>query len=223
MKNTAFLLLSLIATIATAVLVTIGSAAASSFDDPEQIARKVQERYARIEGFTADFKQVYRSRDVELQESGIVMMKKPGKMYWEYKQPDRKYFISDGDQTYFFVPADRQVMVSDLHLETASTPLLFLLGKGDAERDFRIQAETEDAPFQPGNRLLRLDPREPHAEFSHLLLEVIPDSLLIHRLTVFDHLGSRNDYTLTNFKVNPRIPDRQFRFRIPSDAEVIRQ
>jgi outer membrane lipoprotein carrier protein len=201
----------------------IGLVPAFAQDAPSEVVRKVQASYAQIESFTADFKQVYRSRDIDLEESGIVMMKKPGKMYWEYTRPNKKYFISDGDQTYFYVPDDRQVMVSDLRLDTASTPLLFLLGRGDAERDFRVEAGTEEAPHKPGNLLLRLNPTEPQAEFSHLLLEVTPDSFLIHRLTVIDHLGSRNDYTLTNLKINPRIPDRQFRFRIPSDAEVIRQ
>jgi outer membrane lipoprotein carrier protein len=222
MKKPFVLLISTIGI--TALLLTPQSGAASPAQETaQQAVRMVQAKYAQIETFTADFQQVYRSRDIELKESGTVMMKKPGKMYWEYKQPNQKYFISDGDQTYFYVPADRQVMVSDLRLDTASTPLLFLLGRGDVERDFIVERVTEEGPRQPGNLLLRLNPIEPQPEFSHLILEVIPDSFLIHRLTVFDHLGSRNDYTLTNLRVNPRIPDRQFRFRIPSDAEVIRQ
>ena len=53
----------------------------------------------------------------EIVERGVVSIKRPGRMRWEYKDPEAKLFISDGRTFYFYVPADRQVGVSEQDAE----------------------------------------------------------------------------------------------------------
>ena len=58
-------------------------------------------------------------------------------MRWEYSAPDDKLFVSDGVKIYSYIPADKQVIVSTVPpADQASTPTLFLAGKGNLARDF---------------------------------------------------------------------------------------
>ena len=192
--------------------------------DTSGIMEKLQAKYEEVDSFRARFQQTMSSRGIEQRESGIVMMKRPGRMYWEYHNPTEKYFVADGKKTYFYVPQHRQIMVMELDLESADSPLLFLLGKGSFEKDFEIEIEEHNiAEDQSSPLILHLIPREPHPEFTELILEVDPVSYMIHKLTVVEPIGQQNEYLLTDIQENVKIPDRQFKLKIPSNVEVIEQ
>ncbi len=189
----------------------------------ETVLARLQQRYSSIKTFTADFTQTFSSQGIRQEESGTLVMKKPGKMRWEYQHPRSKLFLSDGEKAFFYVPEEQQVMVSTIGQDELDTPLLFLFGRGDLGREFAVSYETEEEPSQPGNLLLRLEPLVPRGEFSRVLLELEPEQLRIRRLTVIEPIGSRNDYLLSEVRENVRVPDRTFRFTIPKGTEVIRQ
>lgn len=205
------------------ILVTAPVIPARTQPSAEELLQRLQRRYETVNTLSAEFTQIFSSQGMRQEEAGVLLMKKPGKMYWEYRRPNRKLFVSDGDRAYFYVPADRQVMVTNLNSEDTGTPLLFLFGKGDLVRDFEVSDETDEDAQDPENRLLRLEPRRPRGDFSRILLEIDPVTLQITRLAVIEPIGSRNDYRLTGVQENIRVPDRRFRFKIPSGVEVIRQ
>jgi outer membrane lipoprotein carrier protein len=149
------------------------------------------------------------------------MMRKPGKMYWEYQQPTPKFFVADGQRSYFYVPRDRQVIVSDLDLSEVQTPLLFLLGKGNIREDFHVELEEQEEALEPQNTLIRLMPKQPQGEFSFLILEVNSSSYLIRRLIVVEPIGNRNEYILSSFRENVEIPEQQFDFEVPAGVELM--
>ena len=58
-----------------------------------------------------------------------------------YTTPDAKEFVSDGVKMYSYIPQDKQVYVSSVpQVDQASTPALFLSGKGNLARDFTASA-----------------------------------------------------------------------------------
>src|SRR5918995_4504762 len=121
------------------MMLTAVLAAAQTQQSAETVARSLQARYANIRDFSADFVQTYRGGvlKTQTQERGTVVVKKPGKMRWVYTSPDRKELVSDGRKIYWYVPEDKQVRVNDVPPEDqATTPALFLSGKGDIVRDF---------------------------------------------------------------------------------------
>src|SRR5262249_58602033 len=87
--------------------------AAPPLSPAETLARRVEERHRAVSDLTARFTQTYKSGLLgrEVTERGTVSIKPPGKMLWEYREPERKTFVSDGKTFYFYVPADRQVIV----------------------------------------------------------------------------------------------------------------
>lgn len=206
--------------VATLVLMMSGMPIAQS---PDELIARLQQKYEALESFSADFEQMFQGGGVQLRESGIVKMKKPGKMYWEYQQPTPKIFIADGKKSYFYLPQDKQVIVSDLDLENASTPLLFLVGRGKIQEDFQVELEEVEKPLQAENLLVRLTPKRPQGGYSYLMLEIDPSTYLIYRLIVIEPIGNRNEYIMKNIRENIRISDQQFRFKLPKDVEVLSQ
>ena len=185
-----------------------------------QVVQLSQKHYRGIRTLQADFSQVYTAHMVRDEEHGILMLKKPRKMYWEYRDPVEKYLIANGKRAYFYVPRDRQVFIYELE----DDPLfLFLMGEGQVARDFEIVFETEEPPRQDENFLIRLTAREEEASFSQILLEIAPSSYHIERLVAIDPIGARNDYILKNVREDVSIPDRRFRFKPPKGVEIIRQ
>lgn len=190
-----------------------------------EIVDRVQARYDRIESFSANFRQVFQSQGVFFESDwgeGILLMKRPGKMYWEYRRPTRKLFVADGKQTFFYVPGENQVTIADLDPETADTPLLFLLGPKRIRDDFMVEFETGEGPLEEANLLLRLTPIRARPEFSHLLMELSSRTWLIQRLSVIEPIGNRNDYIFSRFRENVTIRDKQFRLELPDGVEIIR-
>jgi len=210
-------------TTTTTLLVVLSMPGRVNAETPDELIAKLQNKYEQIESFSADFTQLFRSGDVQLQESGILVMKKPGKMYWEYRHPTPKVFVADGQKSYFYLPLDKQVIVSDLDLSNAQTPLLFLMGKGNIQEDFQVALEPEEKPLQGENILIRLTPKQPHGIYSYLILEIDPSIYLVRRLIVIEPIGNRNEYIMMNFQENIRIPDGQFNFKVPPDVEVMYQ
>ena len=97
-----------------ACLVVAASRAEGS-DSARGLVRAIEEHHARLTDMVARFEQSYRSGMLgrEITERGVVSIKRPGRMRWEYKDPEPKLFVSDGHSFYFYVPADKQVVVSE--------------------------------------------------------------------------------------------------------------
>ena len=73
----------------------------------------------------------------QITERGRLLVKKPGKMRWDYTAPEPKQFVSDGVKMYSYIPQDKQVIVAAVPPDDdAPTPTLFLAGKGNLTRDF---------------------------------------------------------------------------------------
>src|SRR2546421_2142820 len=103
-----------------------------------ELAQALQKKYDGIKDFSADFVHAYEGGVLhkQLTERGRLFIKKPGKMRWEYTSPEEKLFVSDGVKMYSYLPLDKQVIVSSIPREDeATTPTLFLAGKGNLTRD----------------------------------------------------------------------------------------
>ena len=138
------------------------------------LARAVQAHYQQVRDFTASFEQAYVGGALKRRtvEKGTVAIRKPGRMRWDYESPEKKLFIADGTRMYFYVPADKQVRVSAMpEAGRVPTPILFLAGRGDLLRDFKVE-EVAAPVGSTGRRALRLRPVRPEPEYDTLTLVV---------------------------------------------------
>jgi len=195
--------------------------------DVHSIAQGVDGHYNHIHSLEAEFTEVYRGSGMERTESGTLWLekaglKKPGKMRWEYRSPREKLFVSDGKDTWFYVPGDRQVRkTSAKKLEDIRSPLAFLLGKSKLEKELQGLSLAPDlTPLAAGDVVLRGVPGAMADRVSEILLE-ITSGYEITRIVINEVDGSATEYRFSGQKENVAIPAGRFEFAAPAGTEVV--
>jgi outer membrane lipoprotein carrier protein len=192
--------------------------------DPEALARALQNKYDTVRDFSADFVHTYEGGVLRktIRESGKLVVRKPGQMRWTYTKPEEKTFVSDGRKLYSYIPADRQVYVTSVPPEDqASTPALFLAGKGNLLRDFTVGAATPRGHAGSDTVALKLVPRTKERDYDSLVLVADRKTLQLRALIAEDRQGGRSAFTFSNLRENIGVSDREFEFKIPRGADVI--
>jgi outer membrane lipoprotein carrier protein len=184
----------------------------------EARARRIEARHRRSTDLVARFTQTYRSGMLgrELVETGTLSVKPPGRMLWQYEKPEKKTFVADGSTFYFYVPADRQVIVRQQAGERG-LPALLLSGRSDILREFAVTAE-----LAPGGReRLRLVPRRDDPEVQVVFLEA-DEQDRIRGIEVVDTQGNRSRFRFDDVRENVGLKDALFRFKVPAGVEVVK-
>jgi outer membrane lipoprotein carrier protein len=212
--------------LALAGLVTASATmlSAQAPDSAAEVAAALQRKYDSIRDFSADFTHQHQSSVLrrKVHEQGSVLIKKPGKMRWEYQTPEKKLFVSDGKRIYFYEQAINQVTITEMpDGDQAASAVLFLTGKGNLSRDFTAGFLPPEGASPSDSYGLRLDPKVPQGEYDWLEIVVDRRTLLIQRLTAADKQGGRSTFLFSRFKENIGVGDKPFAFEIPRGAEVI--
>ncbi len=209
------------------LILSLALSGAPAEDRLADLVDRIDRHYESITDFEADFTQRFERRLLRrtVEERGRVSVKKPGRMRWEYRSPEEKVFVTDGARTYFYIPSENQVMVSD-HGEGAmgmeeGSPFELLAGRGGL-RD-RFTASLSEEPKAAGGVVLRLDPMKPREEFEVVLLEARPEDGRILRVVLIDSAQNRTEFLFDGVRENVGLPESLFRFAIPSGVEVVVQ
>jgi outer membrane lipoprotein carrier protein len=191
--------------------------APATLSPAEALARRIEARHREVHDLTARFVQTYRSGALgrEVVEKGVVSLKPPSRMRWEYRDPEKKTFVSDGKMSYFYVPADRQVIRRE-QSDSRDLPALILSGQADIVATFDVALETGPA----GRQRLRLTPKRPEPEIEHLYVDV-DGAERIRAILVVDAQGNRSQFAFDDIRENVGLDDRLFHFEVPRGVEVI--
>jgi outer membrane lipoprotein carrier protein len=190
-----------------------------------ELTAALQRKYDGIKDFSADFTHTYESGVLRKQitERGRLLVKKPGKMRWDYSAPERKQFVSDGTTMYSYLPQDKQVIESEVPpADQAGTPTLFLAGRGSLTRDFTPSLVDAPAGMAAGSRALKLVPKGRQPDYDWLVLVLDPATLAIRGLVTVDGQGGKSSFAFTNLKENIGLADKEFAFKIPRGVDVIK-
>jgi len=206
------------------ILLIVSFPLISKESELEPVINALQAKYSRVSDLKMDFIQSYQSlRHRQKTETGILYLRRPGMMRWEYKSPTEKLFVSNGKTVYFYLPEEKQVQKTQVkESRDQRVPFLFLLGKGNLKKDFsRIEWATGEQPFFAGNKVIYAYPKKNIDEFAKILMEFDPDGYQLQRITIFDIDGARSEFVFTNIKENEGISTQLFNFRIPAGVEII--
>jgi outer membrane lipoprotein carrier protein len=186
------------------------------------VAQAVDDHYNHLRSLRADFTEVYRGAGLERTETGVLWLKKPGKMRWEYRSPKEKLFVSDGRDAWFYVPGDRQVRRTQVKkIDDLRSPLAFLLGKTRLEKELQPLSLAPDVtPVEAGDALLRGVPRGMGDRIREVLLEITPRRQ-IRRLVVEEVDGAVTEYVFRDIQEDIAIGEERFGFVPPPGVETI--
>ena len=205
------------------VVALLGLAVAASATD---LAQSLQRKYDTVHDFSADFVHTYQGGVLHktTTERGHVLVKKPGRMRWEYTSPEKKLYVSDGVRVYSYVPEDRQVIVSPVPKDDeAGTPILFLAGKGNLLRDFTSSVVDPPKGSPDGSDALKLVPKAAQPDYEWLMLVVDKQTLGLRTLVTMDEQGGQSSISFVNLKENVNPADKAFAFNIPRGVDVINE
>ena len=150
-------------------------------------------------------------------ESGTLVLRKPGKMRWDYDQPKGKLFVSDGKFLWLYTPEDNRAEKMQLKAsDDLRAPLAFLLGKLDFSKEFRnIQAKPEGPDMR-----ITAEPSTDNLPYSAVEFLVAPDRRIkVVKVTGFDH--SILEFRLETEIVNPPLNAKLFQFQPPNGALLL--
>ncbi len=225
--------------LALALLLAFGPTGATGQTEPPEVSLasligRIERHHRSLPHFRARFEQQFTPRIFgrSRTETGQLIVKRPDRMRWEYETPEPKVFVTDGTNTWFHVPADRQVVVGAFRSAGGSgdtnatpaelatgevNPLGFLTGELDLLDHFDVELEE---PGSGGFRPLRLTPHEPAAvSFVRLLVE--PDAGLIRGLEWEDPEGNVTRFRFDDFRTDEPPEDSTFVFLIPPGTEIL--
>uniref|UniRef100_Q02D07 Outer membrane lipoprotein carrier protein LolA n=1 Tax=Solibacter usitatus (strain Ellin6076) TaxID=234267 RepID=Q02D07_SOLUE len=150
-------------------------------------------------------------------ESGTLILRKPGKMRWDYEQPKGKLFISDGKFLWLYTPDDNRAEKMKLkESDDMRAPLAFLLGKLDFQKEFRnLQAKAEG----PDTRITG-DSKSDNLPYSSVEFVVTPEQRIrLVKVTGYDH--SVLEFRLEQEKADLPVDAKLFQFQVPKGAQLV--
>ena len=183
-----------------------------------EILNNVENRYNRVKTLQVNFRETYtapgRGRRTE---SGVLYLRKPGRMRWDYSQPEGKQFLADGRYFYLYNPgANRVQKVDPKRSADMHAPLAFLLGRVNFQKDFRrFESRPEGA-----DTWIKAIPNSEDLPYKEVDFLVGPDTV-IKKVRVMNQDQSVIDFDFDQEKVNPPLKDSLFVFKSPEGAQVV--
>jgi outer membrane lipoprotein carrier protein len=156
-----------------------------------------------------------------LEESGRFYLERPGKMRWDYTEPETKVALIAGDRTWLYVPEDRQLVLGRLEGEGELLPRL-MTGAERLERLFEY--ELVDEPTKPagsGARRIRLTPREDGDAVEAVTLTLRAPDYAIESAEVLDGAGNRTVYLFHDLVRNRDLPAGIFELEAEPGIDVV--
>jgi outer membrane lipoprotein carrier protein len=190
--------------------------------DVQALAAKVDRRYDQMRTLEAQFTETYTGVGLSRTESGALLLKKPGRMRWDYDEPRPKLFLADGQTAWFYVPGEHQARRTPVkQLDDLRSPLRYLLGKTKLEKELQgLSFAPDRKPVVAGDVMLRGVPKGMQDRVAQTLLEIAPDGLIV-RIVVEELDGSLTEFRFLQQRENVEIPDTQFRFVPAPGVEVV--
>ncbi|MFY9941219.1 MAG: outer membrane lipoprotein carrier protein LolA [Desulfobacterales bacterium] len=186
----------------------------------QRVIEGVENRYA-VPGFSADFTQSSTIKALDLTDtaSGRALFMHPAKMRWEYDQPEKKIYISDGTTLWVYSPDQNQVMVGH-------APEFFKGGQGASfladMQSMRKQFVIALAPEQTeGAHTLKLLPREKNIDLASIYLTVDAETFIVSRVDTVNAYEDRTRIVLSGVRFEQHPDPDQFHFTVPPGADVL--
>jgi len=224
------------------LLLALPLSAASAPATLKDVISALEKGYAGLQDVQADFSQrtTVSAVNREQKGSGEVFLKRPAAALamfrFNYAKP-KQQIVSNGKQVWFYLPENRQVMVSpvaDMFKGGNSIALSYLTGLGHVSHDFTV-AFAKEPQDKHGNYQLELIPKKASPVLSKLQLTVSSEAVEqfisngdvknifpVVSSTVHDATGNQTRIDYSRVRVNKGLDNGKFNFKIPEGVEIVK-
>ncbi len=194
------------------------AARAATENGIDPLLKKIETRYNRSQSLKLDFSETYAGLKSPVQyETGVLYLRKPGRMRWEYTSPSGKLFISDGKEVFLYTAGEQEAQRSRLKQSAdMRAPLAFLLGKLDFSREFKdFQTRVEG-----GETWIVAAPKSDNLAYSKVEFLATPAGE-IRRVGITSQDNSKLTFTFSNEQINAPVTPSMFSFKAPPGVRVV--
>jgi len=225
--------------IGSLIVATAGGTQVATAPTADDVVEAVQKFYKDIQQVTASFRQKVTNATFgrSTTTDGRVLIKKPGKMRWDYygkkkgkdKKPSvTKSFISNGDYLYVVDRQNKQVIEKNLEDNMLPVAVTFLYGKGDLAADFTAKLDTSKKYAGKDDISLELTPKVQTTQYKTLYLVVDKTTFRVKQSVIIDGSGNVNHFYFYTPNFDKAVKDSLFLFdkksvpdyRIVADDDV---
>jgi outer membrane lipoprotein carrier protein len=203
-------------------------------ETPIGLARAVDAHYRDAHTLAAVFLEKFTGGGAGLRvESGRVYFSQPGKMRWDYDSPEKKMFLVDGHNVWYYIPASHTASRALIKKsDDWRTPLALLAGKVKLEKICGKLAfadlgpdgqgfDPEERPTEEDNMVLVCMPRkEDESFFQKVLIEVNSRNQII-RIVLRQPGDVEIEYRFGDWKENIPIAETKFHFEPPAGVAIV--
>ena len=182
------------------------------------LLKSVENRYNRAKTLQVLFTEQYTPLGkVPRTENGTLLLRKPGRMRWNYSQPKGKLAISDGKFMWLYTPEENRAEKMKLQeTDDMRAPLAFLLGKLNFQKEFK---NLQGRPEGFDTRIVA-EPKADDLSYSLVEFLVTPEGRIRGlKVTGFDK--SILEFKFDQEKTDLPLDNKLFQFAVPKGAELV--
>jgi outer membrane lipoprotein-sorting protein len=195
--------------------------------DADAIVGRSSRIYRSLSSLTADFIQVIDNPMIDSAETrGTLVQAGPAKLAMRFSEPPGEAVVIDGEHVWVYTPSTVPDQVLRLKAPTGGPVygynLLAWFLDRPAER-YSAKYVREDKVGGRAVDVVELTPAVPDLPFERAVLSLDRQDGLPRRLEITERSGALRTLALSNLRVNRRVPDSTFKFKVPSGVRVVDQ
>ena len=195
--------------------------------DANAIIGRAAKVYRSLGSLRANFVQVIDNPMIDSAESkGTMVQAGPDKLAMRFTDPPGEAIVIDGRHVWVYTPSTVPGQVLRMPVPSGGPAygynlLAWLLDrpaeryKASYLRSEKVSGRTTDA--------IALVPAVPDLPFEKAIIWIDRESALPRRLEIHEQSGATRTLDLDQIRVNQRVPDETFSFKVPSGARVVDQ
>ena len=213
------------------VAVTLGFLAVGPAEargqDAESIVGRSSRVYRSLSSLAADFVQVIDNPMIDSAESrGTLVQAGSAKLSMRFTEPPGEAVVIDGEHVWVYTPSTVPDQVLRLQAPSGGPVYGYNLLAWFLDRPSeRYQAKylREDKVGSRAVDVVELTPAVPDLPFERAVIWLDRQDGLPRRLEITEKSGALRTLALSNLRVNARVPDSTFEFKVPSGVRVVDQ
>ncbi|MDR1657019.1 MAG: outer-membrane lipoprotein carrier protein LolA [Deltaproteobacteria bacterium] len=192
----------------------------------------LSERYRALNTFVADYTRtattpstdVVFSNQATQTATGVLSWKTLSQLRLDQKKPDEQAMMTDGQTVWWYVPEEKQVYVyRDIDLAEQLSPLLSFMAGLEALNDQFVILEAAGQDVREGEIGLILEGKQEADQIADRLIIYCDQQYQLTGFRLISLTGEKTDFFLSKIRVNTKLNDSFFVFKIPRGVEVVEE